>query len=105
MKLSRAAKILIASGATLITGAFFFGKKAKANALNEYTLPANDSRPGASVVVTEHDKVYDYKYDNGIWYTRKKGATDWINMQTALIPENYQSAVSKLKKYIQPQKP
>jgi hypothetical protein len=54
-----------------------------------------------TVVVTNHDKVYDYKYENGFWFTRKKGTLNWINMKTSLSPENYQIVVSRLQKYIQ----
>ncbi len=100
MKFTRTAKILVASGATLLVGALFFGKKARANQqLNTYTLPASDDS-GFSKIITNHDQVYDYKFENGQWFTRKKGSSTWINMKTALTPEKYQLAVSRLKKYL-----
>ncbi len=101
MKINRTAKILIASGVTLLTGALFFGRKAKAASLNQITLPANGNT-GSSIVITNHDTVYDYKYENGKWYTRKKGSANWIDMQSALSPQNYQLVVSRLQKYVQP---
>lgn len=101
MELNKTAKILIASGVTLLAGALFLGRKAKANSLNQYTVPTNETASGSSNIITTHDQVYDYKYENGIWYTRKKGSTNWINMQTVLSPENYQIAVSRLQKYVQ----
>jgi hypothetical protein len=101
MELNKTAKILIASGITLLTGALFFGRKAKANSLNQYTVSANGNSSQSPVIITTHDQVYDYKYENGIWYTRKKGSANWINMQQALNPENYQLAISRLQKYVQ----
>jgi len=32
-----------------------------------------------------------------VLYTRKKGATNWINMETALTPERYDKAYRKIK--------
>jgi hypothetical protein len=101
MKLNRTSKILIASGVTLLTGALFFGRKAKAASLNQFTVPASGNT-GSSTIITNHDTVYDYKYENGKWHTRKKGSTNWIDMQTTLSPQNYQLAVSRLQKYVQP---
>jgi len=100
MQLNKTAKILIASGVTLLTGALFFGRKAKAKSLNQYNTQAN-SNATHSVIITNHDNVYDYKYETGIWFTKRKGSSDWINMQAALSPENYQIAASRLQKNIQ----
>ena len=93
MKLNRTAKILITTGATLLTGAFLFGRKAKAS-------PLNNDPSGQSVIVTNHDQVYDYKYEYGVWYTRKKGGVSWIDMKSSLSPQDYQLAVSRLQKYV-----
>lgn len=102
MPINKTAKILIATGATLLTGALFFGRKAKAASLNQYTIPAQGANtPSGSKIITNHDAVYDYKYENNKWYTRKKGASNWIDMQTALSPQAYQLAVSRLQKYVQ----
>lgn len=101
IKLNRTSKILIASGVTLLTGALFFGRKARAASLNQFTVPANGNA-GSSGIITNHDAVYDYKFENGKWFTRKKGGTTWIDMQSALTPQNYQLAVSRLQKYVQP---
>lgn len=100
MKLTRTAKIFIASGATLLVGALFFGRKTKASQLQSYSLPASNSGSGFSKIITNHDKVYDYKFENGRWYTRKKGTTNWIDMKATLSPEKYQLAVSRLKQYV-----
>lgn len=103
MKINKTAKILIATGATLLTGALFFGRKSKASSLKQYTIPANNGGSSEKAsIITNHDAVYDYKYENGIWYTRKKGSTQWINMQAALTQQNYHLAISRLQKYVQP---
>jgi hypothetical protein len=52
------------------------------------------------VLITNHDTTWDYLYENGQWYTRKKGATSWINMKENLSTDNYNLAVSRLQKYI-----
>ena len=99
MRLTKTAKILIASGATLLVGALFFGRKAKASQLQSYSLPASNSG-GFSKIITSHDRVYDYKFENGKWFTQKKGTTHWIDMKASLIPEKYQLAVSRLNKHL-----
>jgi len=106
MRLNKTAKILIATGTTLLTGALFFSKKSKAASLPQYTSSAQkmsssgSTTPSGAKIITSHDRVYDYKYENGRWYTRKKGSSAWTDMQTALSPQAYQLAVSRLQKYV-----
>lgn len=106
MQLSKTAKILIATGTTLITGALFFPKKSKAASLPQHTSSAQNmsssggSTPSSAKIITNHDGAYDYKNENGRWYTRRKGTNAWTDMQTALSPRAYQLAVSRLQKYI-----
>lgn len=50
--------------------------------------------------ITDHDSVYDYKFENGRWYTQKKGAIKWIDMENNLSPENYTIAINRLTKHI-----
>ena len=52
------------------------------------------------LIITDHDTVYDYRLYNGRWFTRKKNATEWIDMQQALSPENYQLAISRLTAHL-----
>lgn len=52
------------------------------------------------ILITDHDTVYDYKFSNGRWYTRKKGSEVWIDMQNALTPENYDLAISRLTAHL-----
>ena len=52
------------------------------------------------ILITDHDTVYDYLLRNGRWYTKRKGAEEWIDMQSALSPENYQLAVSRLQNFL-----
>lgn len=101
MQLNKTAKILIATGATLLTGALFFGRKAKAASLNQYTIPSQETNQNGATIITNHDTVYDYKFENGRWFTKRKSATQWIDMQSALNPQAYQLAISRLQKYVQ----
>ena len=55
---------------------------------------------GKEILITDHDTVYDYKFSNGRWYTKKKGSEVWIDMQNALTPENYDLAISRLTAYL-----
>lgn len=52
------------------------------------------------ILITNHDANYDYKFSAGRWYTRRKGAEVWIDMQTALSKENYDLAVSRLTNFL-----
>ena len=99
MKFTKTAKILIASGATLLAGALFFGRKAKASQLQSYTLKASNNG-GFYKIITNHDRVYDYKFENGQWFTRKKGTSNWIDMKASLSSEKYKLAVSRLEQYL-----
>ena len=89
MRLNKTAKILIATGTTLITGALFFSRKSKAASLQQHTLTAQSATSSGSSttsnakVISHHDRVYDYKYENGRWYTRKKEAA---HGQTCKLP-------------------
>jgi hypothetical protein len=99
MRLNKTAKILIATGTTLLTSALFFGRKAKAASLKEYSIPAQATTGPNAGIITNHDTVYDYKLENGRWYTRRKGTVNWTDMQSALSPQAYQLAVSRLNEY------
>lgn len=95
MKLNKTQKMLIATGITLIAGAVFFSSKAIASG-NPGILPGNDE----GTIITNHDTVYDYKYKDQVWYSRKKGTVTWINLKKSLSPEKYVLAESRLRKYI-----
>jgi len=97
--MNNTAKILITTGATLLVGALFLSRKSKASQLNNYTIP-QEKISSQSKIITDHDKIYDYKYENGVWYARKKRANRWINLQVVLPPEKYQLAISRLNKYL-----
>ena len=100
MQLNKTAKILIATGATLITGGLFFGRKAKAASLKDYSIEAKTYGLSNAKIITNHDTVYDYKLENGRWYTKRKSSKIWTEMQSALSPEAYQLAISRLQKYV-----
>ena len=53
-----------------------------------------------SVIVRNHDSTWDYKYENGKWYTKRKTSSVWKDMKASLSPSNYQIAISRLSKYI-----
>lgn len=55
------------------------------------------------IVITDHDSVYDYRLYNGTWFTRKKGVSEWTDMQKALTPENYELAISRLTSFLNTQ--
>jgi hypothetical protein len=97
--MNNTAKILITTGATLLVGALFLSRKSKASQLNNYSIPP-ENISSQSKIIKDHDKIYDYKYENGVWYARKKRANKWINLQVALPPEKYQLAISRLNKYL-----
>lgn len=52
------------------------------------------------ILITDHDSVWDYRFYNGRWYTRKKAETVWIDMLTALSPDNYSLAISRLTNHL-----
>lgn len=77
----------------------FQGKKVKAGTLPKDLRTSKAPQTGANII-TSHDAVYDYKYINGVWYTRRKGSGLWINMKKALSPESYALSVKRLSRYL-----
>ncbi len=68
-----------------------------------YAMTGNKPAAATStgpLIITDHDAAYDYKYENGRWYTHRKGETNWRDMQANLSPANYALAVSRLMSYV-----
>jgi hypothetical protein len=65
-----------------------------------FAVKATAGTAPQEMIITNHDKDWDYRLYNGRWYTRKKDATEWIDMQNALSPENYELAISRLTNFI-----
>lgn len=64
---------------------------------------ANKSDSGADmreIHITDHDGVYEYLLQNGVWFTRKKGTTEWLNMKATLAESAYNKAIEVLKTYL-----
>jgi len=84
----------------LILGLFVLAKKAKGQPQGENLsdkTPVNDT---GNILITDHDTVWDYKRENGVWFTKKKSSTSWIDMKKALSDENYREAINRLNNYL-----
>lgn len=64
-------------------------------------LFANNNQ-SSNITITDHDNVWDYKREKGVWWTRRKTNPQgvWLNMKTSLTPENYNLAISRLTAYL-----
>jgi hypothetical protein len=63
--------------------------------------PATPPKGPTTILVTDHDAAWDYKLENGRWYTRKKGSTgSWLDMQSNLTAANYTLAVQRLTDHL-----
>jgi len=95
-------KKLFAFGAILV-GVFLISKKSNAQSGTNPT-PVNNNNQNTSgsgnVVITDHDAVWDYKRENGQWFTKKKSSGIWIDMKKALSPENYKIAITRLESHL-----
>ena len=95
-------KKLFAFGAILV-GVFLISKKSNAQT-GANPGQVNNSIPNTSgsgnVVITDHDTVWDYKRENGQWFTKKKSSGNWIDMKKALSPENYKIAITRLESHL-----
>jgi hypothetical protein len=95
-----------------ITGYLVYNKWKKKKLIDELVKTgavsvSNTSSSGSTsttstggILITNHDATWDYLYEGGRWYTRKKGSTSWIDMKDSLSTDNYNIAVSRLQKYI-----
>lgn len=61
---------------------------------------ANNSTSNKTLTITDHDEFYDYKIENGIWYTRKKNTSNWLEMAASLSPDKYQIAIADLEAFL-----
>lgn len=92
--MNRTVKALII---TAVIAAIFWPKRSGAQP-NPAPLPAlvDDKLPVSSLQISNYDAIWDYKYEAGIWYTKRKTTTTWVNMKDNLSPENYALAVNRL---------
>lgn len=94
-------KKLLAFGA-IIAGLFLISKKSSAKGNPSGSQTSNKVLPGNSndLVITDHDYDWDYKRVSGVWYTKKKSSSDWIDMKKALSEANYKLAISRLENFL-----
>jgi hypothetical protein len=72
-------------------------------ALLSYSASAQNSEgvnSAREILITDHDKVWDYKITNGVWFTRKKGTEEWLNMKSKLAESAYKLAIERLNMFI-----
>ena len=79
-------------------------KAAAAPVSGEPVTPAKPSpvitTGGVPVLITNFDAVYDYKLEKGVWYTKKKTSTSWLNMKDSLSAAAYTTAIAKLTAFL-----
>ncbi len=84
-----------------VLGLALFSNQSKANDnfITPDVLPPNNTND-KDLVITTHDNAWDYMRKANVWFTKKKGTNAWINMQTALSPQNYSIAINRLNEFI-----
>jgi hypothetical protein len=88
MLLSKPVKVVLAGAGIL--GLFSLFSKVRA------ASPVSRS----PLIITNHDPIYDYLFDQGQWFTRRKSDSTWLNMKDRLSAENYNLAISRLQPYL-----
>ncbi len=79
----------------LILGAgFLIAMTATSQAIPKDLIPTGD------ILITDNDTVWDYKRENGIWWTKRKGNSTWLNMRQNLSDEMYNEAMQVLEFYL-----
>jgi len=62
-------------------------------------MPAKSApKSGVPTVITNFDKVWDYKLEKGMWYTKKKSETVWKPLKE--VASNFELALQKLNAFI-----
>lgn len=87
---------------TAVLAVFFWPKKG--NAQPNPAPVSNASGPENSFFITDYDPYWDYKFEGGAWYTKKKTSSTWLNMQLSLSATNYQIAIATLVAYAKTKK-
>ena len=67
---------------------------------NNNDVPINDWTVIRPVFISKLDTIYDYKYESGKWYTKKKVSTEWLDMQARLSTDNFNKAVAILTAHL-----
>jgi len=65
--------------------------------LKTLILEANKIANGTAFTLTNRDP-WEYKNLDGIWYTKLKSKTSWLNMKSSLSTANYNDAIELLTK-------
>lgn len=66
-------------------------------------IPTDGSAAVANVLITDFDAVWEYSLIDGIWWTRRKGNIEWLNMKERLTNANYNLAVDRLTAHLRKQ--
>jgi len=88
-------KQLMYGGLALFLGLMFFG----------VTKAISNGRPNSNsnvdkYTISDHDEFYDYKLENGVWYTKRKAMTEWIPMRENLTEQQYLAATNDLTAFM-----
>ena len=66
--------------------------------LKNLIVESNDNN--IAVFTTTPADKYEYKKQNGVWYTKLKTSNTWLDMKKKLSTINYDKAIKTLSKYI-----
>ena len=62
---------------------------------------SNGLIPTGDIFINDNDTVWDYKRESGIWWTKRKENSTWLNMRANLTDEKYNEAMQTLEFYLQ----
>jgi hypothetical protein len=86
---------------SVVVGSLLVAGGLMALAASGNSQPAPDSPDqGQDILITDNDRVFDYKREAGVWFTRRKGNTAWIDMRKNLSDDKYQEAMQVLSDYM-----
>jgi hypothetical protein len=106
-------KFFIVTGiiAVLLVGGYIMYQESKKNKLASDQGESSDDGTGftsgssekaksgsQAKIITNFDSVWDYKLENGAWYTKKKTSSTWLDMKN--VASDYNKAVAKLTDFM-----
>lgn len=70
------------------------------NTGSQNTSTTSTNKTSGPIIITNHDSVWDYKLDNGVWYTKKKTSSTWLDMKSHLSADDYQKSIQELTNFM-----
>lgn len=100
-------KAVLIIGAIILTGGLYFFLKSKNDVQSsvpeaepETSAATKTKTASGEILIQNYDAVWDYKFSNNRWFTKKKESDTWLDMKESLSADQYALAIKRLSDFI-----